>query len=206
MLRLSLAGENLNIECCDCGEDALREVSKAPTNVLLVNVYLPDMDGFELCRRLQAANLRTRVVMLVGAFQSFDEEKARAVGCSHSLSKPFDTYSLVNMVKHLIAAGQEPEVEESGLVFEPVLGSVGRDLVFDLSVDQCHCHPKPMARELAVDNFPRVEEFDQGVPVTTKPQPGLLDPERLLAKLAERVPEAIKKVLPEIVREMDESR
>ncbi len=214
VLRLSFAGEEVDIECCDSGQAALKEIAAEATDVLLANVYLPDMDGYELCRQLYADGLgATRTIMLVGAFQTFDEERARSVGCLHSLSKPFDTFSLVSLVTSLISAPAEPEPvppapEESTLLFEPTLSSVGTEMVFDLTLPQCRGLANHLAREVSIKGFPKITASDEATsysePQATTPA-ATIDHQRLVEILSERVPEAIKNLLPDIVRELDES-
>lgn len=215
VLRLSFAGEDVDIECCDSGEAALKEIAAVVTDVLLANIYLPDMDGYELCRLARADGFDvSRIIMLVGAFQSFDEERARTVGCVHSLSKPFDTFSLVNLVRTLISDREEPEAppaeaEDSGLLFAPTLSPVGTEMVFDLTLQQCRAQANHLAREVSLKSFPQISEFED-VPPQSEPQAtapaGSVNRERLVEILSERVPEAIKNLLPEIVRELEEPR
>ena len=212
VLRLSFAGEDVDIECCDSGEAALKEVAAVATDVLLANIYLPDMDGYELCRLARTEGFdASRIIMLVGAFQSFDEEKAQAVGCVHSLNKPFDTFSLVNLVKTLISAGDKPEAtpeaEDSGLLFAPPLSSVGTEMVFDLTLQQCRGQANHLGREVSLKDFPRIAEWQEATAHSEPQAPTPAEPvnrERLVEILSERVPEAIKNLLPDIVRELEE--
>lgn len=210
VLRLSLAGEEIDIKCVESGEAALAEVEEIPPQILLANIYLPDMDGYELCRRLrECGHERIRVIMLVGAFQSFDEERARSVGCQHSLSKPFDTFALLSLVRQLLTSPppiEEPE-KESAFLFEPPLHEVGDQMVFDLSLEQCRSHSFLLEREITLGSLPEIEFTE--VPEFSSPsaaESAALDRNLLLEKLSERVPEAIRKVLPEILKELDDTR
>jgi DNA-binding response OmpR family regulator len=74
------------------GDAALTEVRRRRPDVIVLDLMLPDLDGFEICRRIKA-NAETRSVPVI-ILTALDSEQARAkgreVGADEYLTKPFD--------------------------------------------------------------------------------------------------------------------
>ena len=89
------------------GAAALARALEDPPDVMLVDVMLPGLDGFEILRRLRADPrcARLPVVMLTAKGQARDRETAREVGADLFISKPFSNSELVAAVRRL--AGRE---------------------------------------------------------------------------------------------------
>ncbi len=93
----------------DNGEDALALARKEFPDLVIVDIGMPGMDGFALCREIKNdVNLgSTPVLLLPGAFENFDENKAVAVGADGWLTKPFESQVLIDKVEVLLAAVPE---------------------------------------------------------------------------------------------------
>lgn len=125
VIRLSFAAEEVEILCFEEGEAALEQVLSVGADVVLADVSLPGIDGYELCRRLKEdeRSAGIPVVLLASAFEPFDEGQAVQAHYDAVLTKPFDTTSLVSCVNELLSSRQpsqmvsEPEPEP---VPEPV--------------------------------------------------------------------------------------
>jgi CheY-like chemotaxis protein len=89
-------------------QEALAVLETFQPRLILMDLQLPGMDGFELTRRLKAEP-RTRdivIVALTAYAMKGDEQKARDAGCDGYLSKPIDTAALRALVaKHLQTGG-----------------------------------------------------------------------------------------------------
>jgi CheY-like chemotaxis protein len=74
------------------GQGALERARRERPEVLLLDIGLPDMDGYELARRLRAQpeNARALLVALTGYGQHQDREQAEQAGFDHHLVKPAD--------------------------------------------------------------------------------------------------------------------
>lgn len=89
-------------------EQALDALSSLTPRVILVDLQLPGMDGFELTRRLKA-DPRTRdiIIIAVTAYaMKGDAERAHAAGCDGYVSKPIDTKALPLLIASHIAQRQ----------------------------------------------------------------------------------------------------
>ena len=78
--------------------------------LILMDLQLPGMDGFELTRRIKAEpELRHIVVIAVTAYaMNGDEQRARAAGCDGYVTKPIDTRALPVLIARLLARLPEP--------------------------------------------------------------------------------------------------
>ena len=87
---------SLGFETCgvSTGEDALREVIWSGVDVVLIDYFLPGMNGIELARMLQARNVRARLILMSGHLPPAVREQARAASIEDVLCKPHDMTSL----------------------------------------------------------------------------------------------------------------
>jgi CheY-like chemotaxis protein len=86
----SLLKDKYNTKVANSGATALQIVAAAPVDLILLDIMMPDMDGFETCRRLKA-DPRTSaipVVFLTAKSQAEDEAMGRSVGAVDFLRKP----------------------------------------------------------------------------------------------------------------------
>lgn len=91
-------GEGIDVAVFDNGIDALVQVGALKPHVIVLDVFMPGADGFEVCRRLKA-NPETKdivVVMVTGAAGPEMEQRAREVGAALFLEKPLDVRQLLD--------------------------------------------------------------------------------------------------------------
>ena len=84
------------------GEEALEKLKQNPdTLVALLDVMLPDIDGFEVCRRIRASNTRIGIIMLTARSQEMDKVTGLMTGADDYVTKPFSPAELVARVDAL---------------------------------------------------------------------------------------------------------
>ena len=72
------------------GEEALEQLKKNPdVSVALLDIMLPDMDGFEVCRRIRGSNSRIGIIMLTARTQEMDKVTGLMTGADDYVTKPF---------------------------------------------------------------------------------------------------------------------
>ena len=105
LARLLLAREGYEVATASDAEEALASLRRARPRMILMDLQLPDVDGFALTRRLKAAPApRDILVLALTAYaMKGDEEKARAAGCDGYISKPIDTRALGALVARALA-------------------------------------------------------------------------------------------------------
>ena len=88
------------------GIEALAKVEEESPDLLLLDIMMPKMSGFEVCKRLKS-NPETRdivVVMVTALNETGDIERAAECGTDDYIAKPIDRQALVNLVRNLLAA------------------------------------------------------------------------------------------------------
>lgn len=107
LARVLLAGEGHDVRTASDAEDALRVLRSFRPRLVLMDLQLPGMDGFELTRLLKADPAHRHVVVLALTAYAMkgDEERARLAGCDGYVAKPIDTRALPGIVAaHLTEA------------------------------------------------------------------------------------------------------
>ncbi len=100
VINLKRAGYNA-IEA-GTGEEALLQLKNNPDiKVALLDIMLPDMDGFEVCRRIRAANSKIGVIMLTARTQEMDKVTGLMTGADDYVTKPFSPAELTARVDAL---------------------------------------------------------------------------------------------------------
>jgi two-component system cell cycle response regulator DivK len=86
-------------------EEALAAVAKARPDLILMDIQLPIMDGYEATRRIKAHPMLTDVPVIAVtsyALSSSDKEKARDAGCDDFVPKPYSPRQLLAKIRQLL--------------------------------------------------------------------------------------------------------
>ena len=88
------------------GEEALAQAESFRPQLVLLDVMMPKLNGYEVCQRLRQGEngARVKIVMLTARGREVDVEKGRALGADLYVTKPFSTRELVAQVRELLAA------------------------------------------------------------------------------------------------------
>jgi len=105
VIRMSLKFQGVHeVVVASDGEECLAVVNRVRPDLILLDVTMPKLDGYETCRLLKA-NPETRpipVIFLTARTQRFDEEIGLEVGASGYLTKPFDPMTLHEQILALL--------------------------------------------------------------------------------------------------------
>ncbi|MBP7744998.1 MAG: response regulator transcription factor [Phycisphaerae bacterium] len=95
------------------GQTGLRLVTEHPTDLVLLDIMLPDLDGFEICRRLRAAGYTMPIVILSARGQEIDKVRGLELGADDYVTKPFSLRELLARVHAALrrAAGAPPAAQ-----------------------------------------------------------------------------------------------
>jgi CheY-like chemotaxis protein len=117
------ANEEYDLVVVDNGNAALEKAREIRPSVMLVDALMPGKNGYEVCEEVRRDPVigNTPLLLLVGAFEPFDEEKARKSGADDFITKPFESQNLIEKVSALVelAATRSTVVPEH--IEEPLL-------------------------------------------------------------------------------------
>jgi CheY-like chemotaxis protein len=103
-ISMTFAGEDVKLVAASDGEAALQAAKQAKPDLILADVAMPKLSGYELCQRVRTdAALKDVPVLLLGGGTPIDPSKAMAVGANGHMPKPFDSGKLIEHVKTILA-------------------------------------------------------------------------------------------------------
>jgi CheY-like chemotaxis protein len=109
VIELTFADEDVQVVVVSNGRQAIERVRAERFDIVLADIGMPERDGYEVAAFIkndpQLAQMP--VLLLTGAFEPLDENRARAVGCDGVLVKPFEPQMVINRVKELLS-GHRP--------------------------------------------------------------------------------------------------
>lgn len=114
VIALTFADEAFEVQSVGTGAEALELAKSWKPDIVLADVIMPQMNGYELCRAVkqQQETGSIPVLLLAGTFEAFDEEEARSVGANDFITKPFESGELIEKVKALIGERPVPSQPE----------------------------------------------------------------------------------------------
>ena len=131
VIELTFAHEDVRVVSVSDGRRAVQWMETEWPDIVLVDVEVPEVDGYAVCAHVkQSSRLKgVPVLLLAGAFEPVDEARAKSIGCDGVLVKPFEPQQLVSRVKSLLGGRQTPDAqarpEPATVTPFPVPASVG---------------------------------------------------------------------------------
>jgi CheY-like chemotaxis protein len=109
LVKQTFADEDFDVIEVSNGEAAIKALEELRPSVVLADIYMPGQNGYQVCAfiRNQPALAHIPVVLLVGAFDAFDEEGAKRAGATANITKPFEPGALIDLVTSLLRSGME---------------------------------------------------------------------------------------------------
>ena len=101
-IELMLKAENWIVDVTDQGEDGLEIGQLYDYDLILLDIMLPDMDGYEVLRRLRQARVRTPILILSGLAELDAKIKGLGFGADDYVTKPFDRRELVARIQAIV--------------------------------------------------------------------------------------------------------
>ena len=99
----------------ETGEEALDKLKENPdTRVALLDIMLPGIDGFEVCRRIRATNTKIGIIMLTARSQEMDKVTGLMTGADDYVTKPFSPAELTARVDALFRRAGGEEIPQTG--------------------------------------------------------------------------------------------
>ena len=113
LVNLYLTREGFDVTTAAAGDEALRLFKSDPPNLMLLDIMLPVMDGWQVCREVRKVS-NIPIIMLTAKDETFDKVLGLELGADDYIAKPFDMKELVARIKAVIRRYQTPEKQEAG--------------------------------------------------------------------------------------------
>src|SRR5512142_1536214 len=103
-IEMMLRAENFIIDTTDLGEDGLEIGKLYDYDIIILDLMLPDIDGYEVLRRLRAARVQTPILILSALASSGPDAgiKGLSIGADDFLAKPFDRRELIARIQTIV--------------------------------------------------------------------------------------------------------
>jgi two-component system cell cycle response regulator DivK len=107
VLRDLLDGSGYSVVEAGDGNAGLASAKSEHPDLILMDIQMPIVDGYEATRRIKAdPGLKDIPIVAVSSFaMKGDEEKARAAGCDHYVTKPYSPMQLLKVIRGLLGEG-----------------------------------------------------------------------------------------------------
>jgi two-component system alkaline phosphatase synthesis response regulator PhoP len=109
LARLYLRSEGYQVESARDGREALEKIATLHPSLVVLDLMMPEIDGWEVTRRLRENGTRTPIIMLTAKGDDADKIVGLDMGADDYLAKPFNPRELVSRVKAVLRRTQEPD-------------------------------------------------------------------------------------------------
>ena len=116
LVNLYLEKEGFEVMMAARGDDAVKMFKAMPPNLILLDLMLPGMDGWQVCREVRKVS-NIPIIMLTAKDETFDKVLGLELGADDYMVKPFDTKELVARIKAVLRRFQTAETPAKELVF-----------------------------------------------------------------------------------------
>ena len=116
LVNMYLEKEGFEVTMAARGDDALKLFKTSPPNLILLDIMLPGMDGWQVCREVRKLS-NIPIIMLTAKDETFDKVLGLELGADDYVAKPFDMKELVARIKAVSRRFQAAETPDRELVF-----------------------------------------------------------------------------------------
>jgi DNA-binding response OmpR family regulator len=138
-MRLALEGEGYEVNDVASGEEALDLFADAPTDIALIDLMLPGMDGFECCRALRRQSA-VPIIIVTARADTHDVVAGLEAGADDYVTKPFVAKELAARIRALLRRARPPEEDDpSALTFGTLQLLPEQGVLRHLDGEEVHC-------------------------------------------------------------------
>lgn len=112
-LQILLTREGFNVRVVGQGTDVIKECHNCKPDLLLLDIMMPGMDGFEVCRKIRKES-NLPIIILTAKEDNEDKISGLILGCDDYITKPFDSTELVLRIRAVLRRVKEHNHSENG--------------------------------------------------------------------------------------------
>lgn len=163
VLSFSMAEKQIEFVAVETGTDALLQVKELYPDVILADVALPGVDGYNLCAMVKSdSELVSRVILLFDSMVPLDEQKAEESGYDHALKKPFNAENLFSLFEEWGFKGvpdEGVEVVPGGEIAEDeiIIEDFGEEVVKEEAAEE----EKDLPTEVRLAEMPPAQDDEE---------------------------------------------
>jgi len=116
LISLYLMKEGYDTQKAKDGRDALKQFQSYNPDLIILDIMMPEMDGYEVCREIRKT-AATPIIMLTAKGETFDKVLGLELGADDYMVKPFDTKELVARVKAVLRRLDKPETNSKKISY-----------------------------------------------------------------------------------------
>ncbi len=120
VVSMALRFQGFGVETAGTGTDALAKVTAFRPHLIVLDVMLPDMEGFDVAQRLGAQRARVPIIFLTARDATDDKIRGLTLGGDDYVTKPFSLEELVARIRSILRRSGLAEPESSRLTFEDI--------------------------------------------------------------------------------------
>ena len=120
VVSMALRFQGFEIESAGTGADALAAVASFKPHLIVLDVMLPDMEGFDVAQRLGAQRARVPIIFLTARDATDDKIRGLTLGGDDYVTKPFSLEELVARIRSILRRSGLAQPDSSRLVFEDI--------------------------------------------------------------------------------------
>jgi DNA-binding response OmpR family regulator len=113
-LRDNLEFEKHTVTHAPTGNEGLQAIAKQPADLVLLDIMLPDLDGFEVCKRMRDAGHKMPIIILSARSQEIDKVRGLELGADDYVTKPFSLRELLARVTAALRRAQPATSKSTG--------------------------------------------------------------------------------------------
>lgn len=209
VVELTFLDEGYAVVAVGNGSDAAARLDEVRPDLVIADVHMPGLNGYDLCRRAKSWRAQTPVLLLVGTFEPFDKSQFSESGADAVLKKPFDSQELLRQAQDLLRSAPveaaEPEAEVASgwsladMATEDLPSASATVALPSLSAVSQFPAPVPAAPAPATSAAPAAVSTSSGGPLSDA------DVERIAHRVAELISErVVREVSWEVVPDLAE--
>jgi CheY-like chemotaxis protein/HPt (histidine-containing phosphotransfer) domain-containing protein len=148
LISFKLKKEGFSVNWAVDGQRALASVLSDQWEIIILDVMMPHLTGWQVLQSLRSAQVKTPVLMLTAKGEESDIDRAKELGATHFLKKPFDPTELVRVLRQMI-----PDPEMVHMTEEFIASFHERLAALDFCLKLIYAHPisEPFTDKIAND-------------------------------------------------------